>query len=72
VGLRRLDELKPCKNNTLGNFGRSGNGCRGIGMKCPECEKRDFMIEELQVQIRDLEREILRLRAILKEKGHDI
>jgi len=36
-------------------------------MKCPECDKRDFMIEELRVQIRDIEERNQKLLKLIEE-----
>jgi len=38
-------------------------------MKCPECEKLEFIISEQKIMIDELEKEIKRLKKIIEEKG---
>jgi hypothetical protein len=38
-------------------------------MKCPECEKLEFIISELTKQLEEERAEVKRLKEIIKEKG---
>lgn len=38
-------------------------------MRCPECEKLEFIISELTKQLEEERAEVRRLREIIKEKG---
>ena len=38
-------------------------------MKCPECEKLEFIISELTKQLEEERREVKRLKEIIREKG---
>jgi len=38
-------------------------------MKCPECEKLEFIITELTKQLEEERAEVKRLRELIREKG---
>ncbi|HQL67248.1 MAG TPA: hypothetical protein PK151_06885 [Caldisericia bacterium] len=42
-------------------------------MKCPECEKLEFIVEELKIQLEESREEVKRLREIINNiKGENI
>jgi len=42
-------------------------------MKCPECEKLEFIISELKIQLEESREEVKRLREIINNiKGENI
>ena len=38
-------------------------------MRCPECEKLEFVISELKIQLEEERKEVKRLRELIREKG---
>ena len=38
-------------------------------MKCPECEKLEFIISELKIQLEESREEVKRLLELIREKG---
>ena len=38
-------------------------------MKCPECEKLEFIVEELKIQLEEERKEVKRLLELIREKG---
>jgi len=38
-------------------------------MKCPDCEKLEFIISELKIQLEESREEVRRLRELIREKG---
>ena len=38
-------------------------------MKCPDCEKLEFIVEELKIQLEESREEVRRLLELIREKG---
>ncbi len=38
-------------------------------MRCPECEKLEFIISELKIQLEESREEVKRLLELIREKG---
>ena len=38
-------------------------------MKCPDCEKLEFIVEELKIQLEEERKEVKRLLELIREKG---